>query len=155
MSVSVRQQIVQAAQAALNTAATIPAGLQSKPANFTAMRERMYPIEKSKLPAAILYSEDDVPRHIGGESGYSIERSVALAVEARAWGSPSDLALDPVIVWITQRFFADETFGGLATRVIEGRTVWSIKTGDDPIAAATIHFSIKYRTSRTDPTVKP
>lgn len=142
---SVRERIVIAVVAQLNAL--------GKPTNFTAVRERAYPVEKNRLPVAIIYNEDDEPRSISEKvAAPLVERSLALSVEARAIGSPSDAALDPVIVWITKQFFVDEKLGGLATQVIEGRTVWSIKTGDDPIAAATLHFTIKYRTSRTDPT---
>jgi hypothetical protein len=46
----------------------------------------------------------------------------------------------------------NEKFGGLANGVVEGRSVWNSQEGDVSIASATIQLTIKYRTSRLDPT---
>ena len=133
-------------------------GASGKPAGLTVHRERTRPIEQDSLPAIMLYAEDDQPKAMG--SNYrapQTERQLSIGLQCRAIGSASvaaDEALDPIIVWANLRVFVDETFGGLANGVEEIRTVWSSREGDQPVAAATIHFTVKYRTSRLDPTSK-
>jgi hypothetical protein len=150
MSASIREQIMLAIVAALD-AGGAPAGL-------TVHRERTRPIETDSLPAIMLYAEDDQPKPMG--SNYrapQTERQLSIGLQCRAVGSSSitpDEALDPIIVWADLQMFLDETFGGLANGVEEIRTVWSSREGDQPVAAATIHFTVKYRTSRLDPTSK-
>jgi hypothetical protein len=59
-----------------------------------------------------------------------------------------------VLVWAVMGGFVDETFGGLALGAEEIRTEWKSREADASIAAATLHFSIRYRTTRLDPTSK-
>jgi hypothetical protein len=146
---SIREQILVALQAAL-AAGGGPAGL-------TVHRERTRPIEIDSLPAIVPYAEDEQPKTLGGEVYRAplTERQLSIGVQCRAKGTASvspDTALDPILVWAMKTVLANETFGGLANGVEENRTVWSSREGDDPIAAATVHFTIKYRTSRLDPT---
>lgn len=149
MPTSIREQIVVALVAALGGA--------GGPAGLTVHRERTRPIETDSLPAVMLYAEDDQPRPLA-EQKYRApltERQMAIGLECRALGTASvspDAALDPILVWAAKTTLANETFGGLANGVEEVRTVWMSREGDLPIAAATIHFSIKFRTSRLDPT---
>jgi hypothetical protein len=146
---SIREQIILAAQAALSAA--------GGPAGLNVYRERQRPIEVSSLPACVIYAEDDAPRPFDGNQYKSplVERLLAMRVEGRAQGdqaTPADAALDPILVWITKQMFKDEKFGGLANGVVEGRTAWLSAEGDVSVAAAAISFTIKYRTSRLDPT---
>ena len=153
MSTSIREEIVAALVAALT------AGGGGSPVGLTVHRERTRPIEVDSLPAIMLYFDDDVPKPLGQQTYRAplTERQLSLALEARAAGSASvspDEALDPVLNWALQAIRADETFGGLANGVEEGRTVWASKEGDTLVAAAKLSITIKYRTSRLDPTSK-
>lgn len=154
MASSIREQIAAAVVASLSGS--------GGPAGLTVHRERTRPIETDSLPAILVYFEDDsAPKPFDGQKYRSplVKRSVQLALQCRAQGNPPatppDLALDPIIVWATQRMFADETFGTLAIAVEEGRAEWKSREGDIPVAAATIRFSIEYRTARIDPTANP
>ena len=134
MSASYREQVMTAIVATL-AAGTPPAGL-------TVHRERTRPIETDSLPAIM---------------APLTERQLGVVLECRAQASLNvapDVALDPITVWATQRMFADVSFGGLANEVEEGRSVWQSREGDVPVAACAIHFTVKYRTSRLDPTTK-
>jgi hypothetical protein len=151
MPTSIREQIVAAVVAALS------AGGGGSPAGLTVHRERTRPIEIDSLPAIMVYFDDDVPKPLAQQVYRAplTERQLSLSLEARAAGSESvspDEALDPVLVWAAQAIRADETFGGLANGVEEGRTVWASKEGDTVVAAAKWGITIKYRTSRLDPT---
>ena len=150
---SIREQIVVALVAALGGGGT------GSPAGLTVHRERTRPIEADSLPAIMLYADDDVPKTLGQQVYASplTERHLTLALECRAQGTNSvspDEALDPVLVWAAQTVLANERFGGLASGVEEGRTVWNSREGDVPVASAKLSFTIRYRTSRLDPTSK-
>lgn len=149
MAASIREGILTALVAALSGA--------GGPAGLTVHRERTRPIEIDSLPAIMIYAEDEQPKPLGAQAYRAplTERQLAIGVECRALGTATvspDEALDPVVVWATQTILANEAFGGLANGVEEERTVWNSREGDLPIAAAAVHFTIKYRTSRLDPT---
>ena len=139
--------------------AALGAGGAGSPAGLTVHRERTRPIEIDSLPAIMLYADDDVPKPLGQQiyAAPLTERQFSLGLECRAQGSTSvspDEALDPVLVWAAKTVLANEKFGGLANGVEEGRTVWSSREGDAPVASAKLSFTIKFRTSRLDPTSK-
>jgi hypothetical protein len=148
---SIREQVMTAVEAAL--------GAAGGPPDLTVHRERTRAIEADSLPAILFYAADEQPKPLGNEAYRAplTERQLSLEVQCRALGTSAlspDQTLDPLIVWALQQMFSDETFGGLANGVEETRTVWFSKEGDQPVAAATIHLTVKYRTSRTDPTLK-
>jgi hypothetical protein len=150
LSASIREQIIAALMTALSTGG---------PSGLTVHRERTRPIEIDSLPAVMVYADDDVPKTLGQQvyAAPLTERHLTLALECRAQGSSGvspDEALDPVLVFATQTVLANEKFGGLASGVEEGRTVWSSREGDVPVASAKVSFTIRYRTSRLDPTSK-
>lgn len=150
---SIREQIMVALIAALS------AGGAASPSGLTVHRERTRPIEIDSLPAIMVYADDDVPKPLGNQvyAAPLTERQFSLALECRAQGTADvspDAALDPVLVWAAKTTLANEKFGGLANGVEEGRTVWSSREGDVPVAAAKLNYTIRYRTSRLDPTSK-
>jgi hypothetical protein len=160
---SIREQIVLAVVAALGAAtapcAGVSGGIVSQPIGLTVHRERTRPIEIDSLPAILVYVDDDAPKTLAGQvfAAPLTERQASVSLECRAQGSasiPPDAALDPITVWAALAIFADERFGGLANGVEEGRTVWNSQEGDVPIASAKWSITVKFRTSRLDPTSK-
>jgi len=157
---SIREQIILAVIAALGAAtAATGAGLVSPPTGLTIHRERTRPVEIDSLPAILIYADDDVPKPLAGQvyAAPLEESELSLWIEGRAQGSgsiPPDAALDPIMVWAALAIFADERFGGLASGVQKGRTVWNSREGDVPIASAKWSITVKFRTSRLDPTSK-
>jgi hypothetical protein len=126
---------------------------------LTVHRERTRPIEIDSLPAILIYADDDVPKPLAQQvyAAPLTERQFSLALECRAQGSSivsPDGALDPVLVWAAKTVLTNERFGGLASGVEEGRTMWSSREGDVPVASAKLSLTIRYRTSRLDPTSK-
>lgn len=126
---------------------------------LTIHRERTRPIENDSLPAILVYADDDAPKPLAQQTYAAplTERQLALSIECRAAGSSGvavDQALDPLLVWAASAVRADEKFGGLASGVEEGRTVWSSRETDTQVAAAKWGITIRYRTSRLDPTSK-
>jgi hypothetical protein len=158
---SIREQIVIAIVAALGVATVTKTDgtVVSKPAGLSVHRERTRPIEIDSLPAIMVYEDDDPPKTLAQQvyGAPLTEHSLAVALELRAQGSagvPPDAALDPLYVWAILALGADEKFGGLANGLEEGRMVWTSREGDVPIASAKLNLSIRYRTSRLDPTSK-
>ena len=157
---SIREQIMVAVVTALAVAsASCASGSFAKPSNLTVHRERTRPIETDMLPAVMVYADDDVPKPTGHESYRAplTERQLSLTLECRAQGSANvspDEALDPILIWAALALFADETFGGLANGLEESRTVWSSRQGDVPVASTKFSITVKFRTSRLDPTSK-
>lgn len=141
----------------MQIAATLLAGTGG-PVGLTVHRERLRPIEKETLPAIMIYADDDSPKPLAGVK-YAApleERQLSLVVECRANAgtTPPDQALDPLLVWATQIIIGNEKFAGLASGVDEERTVWLSREAEIALAAAAIHFTVKYRTARADPTKK-
>jgi hypothetical protein len=138
--------------------ATTLLGGPGAPAGLTVTRERLRPIEKESLPAVLLYADDDVPKPLAGQLYQAplTERQLSLVAECRAKAGTgaTDTALDPLLVWVIQTLTANEKFGGLASGIEEQRTTWISREGEIAVAAAAIHFTVKYRTARADPTKK-
>ena len=154
MPTSIREQIIVALVAALN-AGVGTSGITG----LTIHRERTRPIEIDSLPAVMVYADDDVPKTLAQQvyAAPLTERQLTLALECRAQGSSGvspDAALDPVLVWAAQTLLANERFGGLANGAEEGRTTWNSREGDVPVVSAKLSFTVRYRTSRLDPTSK-
>jgi len=154
---TIREQIISQAMANLSSAGG-PSPAPSQPTGLTVHRERTRPIELDQVPAVLVYFEDDTPTTIGSKVAAPLtERGMTVAAECRAQGSTGvspDQALDPLIQWVLYQFFSNEKFGGLANGVEEQKTIWASKEGDIPLASATIHLKINYRTSRIDPSSK-
>jgi hypothetical protein len=156
---SIREQI-----AALTIAALQEPGTPEQPAppGLNVHRERTRPIEQDKLPAILVYFEDEEPTPIG-ETGKPqrfqaplTQRHLNLVLEMRGKtlpGQAPDEVIDPLYVWAMQRVMADERFGGLAMGVTEGPMKWTAKELDVVFAGAALHLVVHYRTSRTDPTL--
>jgi hypothetical protein len=158
---SIREQIIGAAVAALSVASITKrdGSVVSKPTGLTIHRERTRPIEIDSLPAIMMYNDDDPPKPLAQQTFRAplTEHQLLAALELRAQGSAGvspDAALDPLYVWAILALGADETFGGLASGIEEGRTAWSSREGDVPVAAAKLSITVRYRTSRLDPTSK-
>jgi hypothetical protein len=122
----------------------------AKPAGLTIYRERTRAIEEETLPAVFLYFEDKPGRLISANyNAPLVERELTISMEFRAAGAAG--AIDPLYAWAMYQIFGNESFGGLVNSVEEGKTEWLSKEGDVPLAASTTQLSIKYRTSRIDP----
>jgi hypothetical protein len=148
---SIRKQILDAVIVALEASGG-PPGLHVH-------RERHRPIETDQLDAILVYAEDDAPKPLAGVTYQAplTERQLNLVLEYRAnvpAGQTDDEALDPLIVWGQTQILENEKFGGLASGVDEGRTVWLSREAETTVAAAAGHFTVKYRTARADPTSK-
>ncbi len=147
---SIREQIADAVIAAL----VDPAG----PAGLNVHRERTRPIEQDKLPAILVYFEDEEPTPLEKQKFQAplTQRHLGLVLEMRAVpsaGQAPDEAIDPLYCWSVQQVMKDEKFGGLAMGVTEGPTKWMAKEADVIYAGAALHLTIHYRTSRLDPTL--
>ena len=105
----------------------------------------------ASLPAIVVYPESEKVTLRTSDAEYC---SFTIAVECQAKGAPPiDQALDPLLVWVSQRLKADQTLGGLVSRIEEVETLWSIETGDEDVGAAKTTFEVQYLRQLSDPTV--
>jgi hypothetical protein len=105
----------------------------------------------ASLPAIVVYPESEKVTLRTSDAEYC---SFSIAVECQAKGAPPiDQSLDPLLVWVSQRLKADQTLGGLVSRVEEVETLWSIETGDEDAGAAKMTFEVQYLRQLSDPTV--
>lgn len=149
---SIREQIA-AAVVALLGAESIDLGT---PLNLTVHRERTRPIEKDKLPAILVYFEDEEPTPLAKQrfSAPLTERHLNVVLEMRTVpdaGQAPDEAVDPLYMWAVQQILGNEKLGGLAMGVTEGPMKWMATEADLVYAGAALHLVIHYRTSRLDP----
>lgn len=147
MSDSRREVILQAAEAALDTA--------GKPAGLTIHRHRTRPVEGDQLPAVVLFNGvETITRQTVQPP--MVERELVFRAEIRGEGEPSDQVLDPYLTWVEQQLTTDPTFTALLIRAPEVRhVVWDQQAAKKPKAAAAIEFAVRYRTRWGDPTRTP
>ena len=150
---SIRDQIADAVVNALEGPAK---GNVPQPPGLTVHGERTRPLAKDKLPATLVYFEDEEPTPFAKQKFQAplTERHLNLVLELRAIpdaGQRTDSAVDPLYLWAVQQIMADERFGGLAMGVTEGTTKWMATEADVVFAGAALHMVIHYRTSRLDP----
>jgi hypothetical protein len=152
---SIREQIAAALVTALSgdegAAGNVP-----EPTSLNVHRERTRPVEADKLPAILVYFEDDEPTTLAKQRFQAplTERHLNVVLEMRAVpdaGKAPDEAIDPLYLWAMQQVMSDERFSGLAMGVTEGPMKWTAKEADVVVAGAALHLVIHYRTSRLDP----
>lgn len=155
MSITIRETLVGKAVGYLSAPTAGGKNPPDKPERLTVHCERFRPLEQETLPAILLYFEDDKPDTINSKYvAPLVKRYLTLAMVQRAQGSQDvspDRAIEPLYLWGIYRLFENERFDGFVNRIEEGRTEWRAREGDIPIAQATTHLVIEYRTSRIDP----
>jgi hypothetical protein len=145
---SIREQIAQEVVDLLSAA--------GGPTGLSVHRERTRPIEADKLPAILVYFEDDEPTPLMKQRFQAplTERHLNLVLELRvipdAVTAP-DQAIDPVYLWAIAQLMTNERLDGLAMGITEGPMKWTTKEADRVFAGAALHMIVHYRTSRLDP----
>jgi hypothetical protein len=157
---SIRDRLIDALFAALNSSTPAGAGTVPKPASLLVVEERLHPNEQSQLPVIGLYFEDEEPQPlekqrykaptITNELGVELQYRALASVPGQAVQKPRKV-IDPLYLWAMQQMGADESFGGLAMGIIPGPTKWLSKESNAIVAAAAQRFTIHYRTSRLNP----
>jgi hypothetical protein len=144
---SIREQIIQAALALLNTGT--PSGVPQT------QRARMEGYDPSELPAIAIKSvreEDEYEKE--GKRSYFLKRTFTLRVEVRVVGPAPDQLADPMLVWAGKQL-GGQTFlsGGvnLAEECLEALTEWQYASEDQPYVLAQLDFRVYYNTLKTDP----
>ena len=147
---SIRDQIVAAAIAELNTAR--PPGIPQ------ADRTRLAAITPSELPSIIVFPGLDQPEEVGPPAGPIVRSRFRMIVEQRAAGTASvrpDAAVDALYVWVIKKLARKRlTAGGggfLNHDTVEGETSFAFEQGDEPYALATTALIVTYQHLVADP----
>jgi hypothetical protein len=152
---SIRDRLIDALFAALNSNTPAGAGTVPKPAGLTVDEDRTHPVEEAQLPRIGIFFEDEEPitleKQVFGAPTAQKLLGVTLEYRALAGSQPPRKAIDPLYLWAMQQMGADEKFTGLAMGIVEGPTKWLSKESDAIVAAAAQRFTIHYRTSRLNP----
>lgn len=145
MADSIREQILQAAEAALDGV--------GKPSGLTVHRERRRPLDRDDLPAQVVYwTEEEIQR----SDHTSVLRALRLHVEHRVLVSSGipDAAVDPFTNWGTSALMGDAALDALIHDIEEiAITREDNDEGDAVYAGALQTFEVSYYTSVTDQTV--
>lgn len=141
---SLREQIIQAALALLNTSP--PSGVPQT------TRARVQPYDPSELPAMTIKSlRNEGQNEKEGRWGYFIQNTFSLRMEFYVAGDAADELIDPMYVWAVQQLGAQQ-FGSLAQDCYEGIMEWEYADQDLPYAKATLDFRVEFNSLKKDPT---
>jgi len=149
---TIREQIVQAIVAALNT--DRPDGIPET------VRTREESPEPDQLPMLTFYQGDDdvAPAHksepgTGRRHGAVVKRMLVGKLDAlgKAGAVPADAAVDPLLAWGTKAIAGAGRLGGLANeRPHEVKTEFSYERSDFNYCRATMTWHIEYQTLPDD-----
>lgn len=140
-----RNAIIVAAVAALNGV--------GKPAGLTIHRMRAKPIEKDKLPAAVVYIVSE-PVKKAAPNATLVQRELRFRVEVRTTGEVPDEALDDYAQWVVEALMTDQSLGGVCRELSEVESEWDAVAADKTYAAVGIDFIAMYRTVAADPSTR-
>lgn len=147
---SVRDKIVAAAVAALNTGT--PVGVPA------ADRVRTAEVAPSELPSIVVFPVRDEPEEVGGGGGPIVLSRLTLVAECRAQGTASvrpDEALDPLATWVVKALANKQLPNGaggvLNNDILEGSTSFSYESGETPMSLAAVEMIVVYQHLVADP----
>ena len=141
---SVRERIIEAALAALNT--STPVGVPQSD------RLRMEPYQLGDLPAIVIMPlREEVEPLKDGRWGPLINRTLTLRVACYAAGNPADGMIDPLLTWADAALDSNQ-FGGLANDTLPALIEWQYAAEDQQFAVALADYRIMYQTKRADAT---
>ncbi|CAJ0862102.1 hypothetical protein R77567_01617 [Ralstonia sp. LMG 32965] len=143
-AISIREQIIRAAEAAVNNGT--PAGVP------ICVRTAMQPSEQDQLPAMTVFPfRQTTNNKATGRWGDIVTHDLYLRFVVYGAGDPADGVLDPILVWLTKTL-AGQQFGGLANDTVEHEINWQYDEGTFQVAAAAVDFRVEYQTLRADAT---
>lgn len=121
-----------------------------KPSGLTVRRGRLLNSTTVSQPEVLVYVGPEIEWTPVGtrRSGNPIKRAFRLLCEIRANGAIPDEVLDPLEVWVESRLFADETFGGLATGIINKGSEQDASQSDRAYAVCTLFVDVEFTTQR-------
>ena len=115
-------------------------------------RSRIFPLEQTNLPALVIYSKSETSEYDTISLPRSVNRVLAVAVEAYVKGvSNYDNTLDTIAVEVEEAIAADVTLGGLAKDAqITAFEADFAGDGEQPVAVGRFTITVEYRTVEND-----
>jgi hypothetical protein len=150
MTASVRQQIVTAAIALLNTSR--PSGVPQ------ADETRLESYTPAELPAMTVFRiREEGESEKEGRWSYFVKRTFTLRIELRFASDTAPADMDSTYVWVGQQLgqqqFGPSANGGtLAEDCYETLLEWQYADADQPYTLLQIDFRVEYSTLKEDPT---
>jgi hypothetical protein len=152
VAASIREQIIEAALAALNT--STPTGVPQ------ADRLRMEPYQLADMPAMVVMPlREEVEPLKDGRWGPLVNRTLTLRIACYAYGDAigtvggqtADKKIDPLLTWADAALDSNQ-FGGLANDSLPALIEWQYAAEDQPFTVALADYRIMYQTKRADAT---
>jgi hypothetical protein len=144
---TVREQIIQATQAALNAAP--PAGVP------LTVRTNISIEEPEDLPSISVYptreQKNDTQETQLGRWGPLIEKTLSLRFACIVSGDVPDQTADPLAQYLADTLSGNE-LGGLVTEFSETGTEWIYSETDSRVVGMFVDFDVVYQQNRTDST---
>jgi len=157
-STTVRQQVIDAAEAALRGIApnVLPTGVNVYRSPAGNISEFISGLELPDGPfqAIILRPSDDTDVD---ESGDSIGRDLELSLIVVTQGAdsstvPLDVTLESLLLYANTTLLVDPAFTAMVSMIHTGKIEWDFETGVDSTAAACMKMQAQYRHARNDMT---
>lgn len=142
MSISVREQILQAAMALLVPVAAA--------AGAAVLRSPVAGVTRERSPALLLFPESDA---ITERPNDRVERALVVrlvALAREAGGEAPELIADRLLVAAHAALFASANLGGLCLAIRELDCEWDVEDADATAAAIPARYQISYRTLAAD-----
>jgi len=137
-----------------DAAAVLVTGLTTTGANV--FENRVHPVEDSKLPALLIYTErEDSEPDTMTSSGRSMARALDLVIEGVAEANTAlDDTLDLITVEVETAMAADKTFSNKAKDSwLTGTEIELSGKQSHPVGMVRLTYRVEYRTSQADPTI--
>lgn len=147
-----RDQILAAITAALGVASV---NGFTKPSGLVVSRFRVRPTDKTTTKSIAVYPMTESSQRVGQNRSPLTQHYLTVRCECRAVcgvNETADQALDPMLAWIVQSLFADESLGGLASGIAETACAWGASEADETYAVAWKDVTVTFAALANDPT---
>ncbi len=149
---SVHLQIVKALAAAAAAASVTVDGVEfTKPAGLVVGRAEAAPIARGSVKRLTVRMADDSesgmcervkPSSMGGRVEAQLFVAFIATASLPAADSPSEDAVDPLLVWSDAVVAANQELGGLALYIVPVGAGWAEEAGNPPLARAVRVYSV-------------
>ena len=146
-----RDQILAAVASKLGSATV---GGFTKPTGLVVSRFRTRPTDKTTTRSIALYPMAEASVRVGQNRSRLTEHRLTVRCECRAVGGSgetADQALDPILLWVVQSLFADESLGGLTSSLEETACQWDADEADEIYAVAWKDVTATFAALANDP----
>lgn len=143
---TIREQIVEHIAGTGTVGGPLSGGLVSVSGVTAVYRSRQAAVDRTEGIIVLVQSKDEKVEN--RNTGLAIRDFTPEVILILRSDTPEQTA-DPIIALIHAALFADQTLGGLASRIIEEGTEWTFAEADVIAAEVSLTYRIRYMTPTT------